>query len=43
MAQAIQHLFPDAQFGIGLALTTAGITDIGGTEPLRRTSSSHRG
>ena len=39
MAQAIQHLFPDAQFGIGPALDDGWYYDIGGTEPLRRTSS----
>ena len=33
MAQAIQHLFPDAQFGIGPALDDGWYYDIGGTEP----------
>jgi len=33
MAQAIQHLFPAAQFGIGPALDDGWYYDIGGTEP----------
>ena len=33
MAQAIQYLFPDAQFGIGPALDDGWYYDIGGTEP----------
>ena len=33
MAQAIQHLYPSAQFGIGPALADGWYYDIGGTEP----------
>ena len=33
MAQAIQHLYPSAQFGIGPALSDGWYYDIGGTEP----------
>ena len=40
MAQAIQHLFPDAQFGIGPALDDGWYYDIGGTEPFTPRTSS---